>query len=183
MALINRGITKTDKIAFSGQNSIQHSILRFVCFFMGNTFMTLSPTFEKYEVEQEVRDVGINIIFSSAQALHKFEGVLDNEKINIKLIVVFDGKHDKYMTFDKLLEEGRDQTLDRIPYFDINPETDMAFLIHTSGSTGRPKCAMMSHKALINVTHGVQDWLTLDNSKKGSKCVLTFSTIKTMIYT
>src|SRR6266446_10680452 len=151
MALIKRGITKRDKIAFYGQNSIQHSILRFAVFFTGNTFMPLSPTFGKYEVEEEVKSVGTNIIFSSAQDLHKFDGVFNNNN-DIKLVVVFDGKDDKYVSFEQLLEEGRDQTLDRIPYFPINTENDISFLIHTSGTTGKPKCVMISHKFLINLS-------------------------------
>ena len=145
MSLLKREITKTDVIAFYGSNTIQHVILRFVAYFLGITFMPLSPTFGKYEVEEEFKSVQANIIFSSARDLNKFNGIIDGEN-DLKLVVVFDGKDDRFVTFEQLLEEGKDETLKQIPYFDLNPENDMLYYIHTSGSTGRPKCAMISHK-------------------------------------
>ena len=147
VALVNRGIAKSDIIAFSGQNSIQHVVLRFVAYFTGNTFMPLSPTFGKYEVEEEYNNVGANIIFTSETDLYKFDNIV---KGRTKLVVIFNGNTDKFTTFEQLLEEGSDQTLDRIPYFDVNPETDPFMLIHTSGSTGNSKCAIILHRTMLH---------------------------------
>ena len=123
VALLKRGVTKDDLFTFYGNNTIQHTVLRFVKYFLGLTFMPLSPTFEKYEVEQEYKSSGANIIFSSAKDLHKFENIIEDPVQNkLKLVVVFDGKHEKFPTFEQLLEEGRDQSLESIPHFDINPE-------------------------------------------------------------
>ncbi|CAG2180577.1 unnamed protein product, partial [Oppiella nova] len=120
----------------------------------GVTFMPLSPTFEKYEVEQEVRAAGADVVMTSAQDFHKFEWVLDDSrndnKNRVKLVVIFDGKHDKHVTYEQLRDEGKGRKLSQIPHFDVNPEKDMLFLIHTSGTTGAPKCAMIPHRCVLN---------------------------------
>ncbi|CAG2170915.1 unnamed protein product, partial [Oppiella nova] len=152
VGLVNQGVTKGDKIAFSGENSIQHAVCRFAVKLLGLTFMPLSPTFEKYEVEQEVRSAGANVIISSGDDCHKFGSVLENNINNVKLVVIIDGKSETHVTYDQLLAESRGQTLQQIPYFPVDPSTDMLFLIHTSGSTGRPKCAMIPHRVFINGT-------------------------------
>ena len=153
MALLKRGVTKDDVITFYGSNTIEHTILRFVALLLGITFMPLSPTFEKYEVEQEYKSAQATLIFTSAQDLNKFIDIIEdsynNNANNVKLVVVFDGKSDRFVTFEMLLKEGREQALERIPYFEIDPEKDMLFLIHTSGSTGRPKCAMIPHRLFL----------------------------------
>ncbi|CAG2117093.1 unnamed protein product [Medioppia subpectinata] len=178
VALIGRGVTKEDRIAFYGQNSIQHSVLRFMTTFLGLTFMPLSPTFEKYEVREECQSAGATIIISSAQDFHKFEWVLDDSCNNnskaIKLVVIFDGKHDTHVTFDKLLAEGAGKTLDRYPHFAVNPDTDMFFLIHTSGSTGPPKCAMIPHRAILAGCQETNIFLNFDNIDGQVVCAMPF---------
>ena len=120
--------------------------------------MPLSPTFEKYEVDLEFKSAGANIIVSDEKNLHKFDGVLEdvtnNNPNNVKMVIVFDGKHDKYATYDKLVAEGEGQVLEKVPHFDLNPDKDMLFLIHTSGSSGRPKCAMLPHRMFLNCIQG-----------------------------
>ena len=167
VSLLKKGVTSSDVIAFYGSNTIQHTVLRFVAYFLGLTFMPLSPTFEKYEVEEEYKSAHANIIFSSERDLYKFNGII--EANNFKLVVVFDGKHERFITFEILLEEGRGQTLQQIPHFDLDTEKDMLFLIHTSGSTGRPKCARISHFYFISI---VPDALRFTGSVKDSVVVL-----------
>ena len=131
--------------------------------------MPLSPTFEKYEVEQEYESAQVNIIMCSADDLYKFEEIIadsvNNNTKNVKMVVIFDGKSDKFLTFDKLLEEGRGEALKQIPHFDINPEKDMLFMIHTSGSSGRPKCALLPHRLFLQ---GATDLADLTGVAKGA---------------
>ncbi|CAG2115097.1 unnamed protein product, partial [Medioppia subpectinata] len=173
--LIDRGVTKGDRIAFYGQNSIQHTVLRFVATFLGLTFIPLSPTFGKYEVKQEFLSTGATIIMSSAQDFNKFQGVLDNNTIRVKLVIIFDGKYDTNLNFDQLLAEGKDRALDRYPYFPVNPDTDMFFLIHTSGSTGPPKCAMITHRAMIDGCQEPDIFLDFDQLDGQAICAMPFT--------
>ncbi|XP_054153125.1 uncharacterized protein LOC128951863 [Oppia nitens] len=178
MALIGQGVTKGDRIAFSGQNSIQHAILRFSAKLLGLTFMPLSPTFESYEVQQEVQSAGTNIIVTSSEDYRKFQRVFDDNTSNrnpvVKLVVVFDGElqsrqqqHQdiKHIIYGQLLVEGSSgQQLPQIPYYEVNTDTDPLFLIHTSGSTGRPKCAMIPHRTFIGAAQETTFFLSLHNN-------------------
>ncbi|CAG2172185.1 unnamed protein product [Oppiella nova] len=125
-ALLDRGVTKQSLIAFYGPNTIQHVVLRMATLFLGVTFMPLSPTFEKYEVEQEVRAAGADVVMTSAQDFHKFEWVLDDSRNNnknpVKLVVLFDGKHDKHVTYEELRDEGKGYGMTEYPALARNRE-------------------------------------------------------------
>ncbi|CAG2181283.1 unnamed protein product, partial [Oppiella nova] len=143
VALINRGITTTDRLVYSGENSIEHTVLRFVAMFLGLPICPLSPTFEAYEVEQEVTSMSATVAITSTQDLAKFKRVLQSANNTIKLVVIFNTTRDthvneQHVTYEQLVDEGRDQTLKTIPYFMVDPNVDPYLLIHTSGSTGRP---------------------------------------------
>ncbi len=59
------------------------------------------------------------------------------------------GNYDNYIPFEKLLEEGKDQILDRIPHFDVDPKNYIFLLLRSSGTTGLPKTAIISHYRFI----------------------------------
>ncbi|CAG2102903.1 unnamed protein product [Medioppia subpectinata] len=153
VALLDRGINQSSLIAFYGPNSIQHAVLRVAVQLLGVTFMPLSPTFGEYEVTEEVRAVGADIVMCSARDLDKFNSLLDsNNNDEIRLVVVFDGKHDEHMTYDRLREEGQGlgAKLAKVPHFDVQSRDETLFLIHTSGTTGAPKCAQVPHRMILN---------------------------------
>ena len=139
---------------------------------MGNTFMVMSPGLETKETEYELRNTECNVIITSALDFNKINTVLHKIGNNIKLVVVFDGKHENHLTFDELIEEGRDERLKRIPYFDINGDKDILLLMHTSGTTGQPKCVTLPHKYLFNTALEVES--NLRESHLGIKCALIY---------
>ncbi|CAG2175346.1 unnamed protein product, partial [Oppiella nova] len=154
VALINRGVTKTDRLVYSGQNTIQHTVLRFVAIFLGLPICPLSPTFEAYEVEQEVTSMSATVVLTQQQDLPKFKRVLESDNNSIKFVVIFNATCDthvseKHVTYEQLVDEGRDQTLITIPYFPVDHNVDPCLLIHTSGSTGRPKCVILKHASIL----------------------------------
>ncbi|CAG2108524.1 unnamed protein product [Medioppia subpectinata] len=153
VALLDRGVNQSSLIAFYGPNSIQHAVLRVAVKLLGATFMPLSPTFGQYEVTEEVRAVGADIVMCSARDLDKFNSLLDsNNNDEIKLVIVFDGKHDEHVTYDRLREEGQGLgvKLAKVPHFDVKSRDETLFLIHTSGTTGAPKCAQVPHRMILN---------------------------------
>ncbi|CAG2102734.1 unnamed protein product [Medioppia subpectinata] len=153
VALLDRGVNQSSLIAFYGPNSIQHAILRVAVQLLGVTFMPLSPTFGQYEVIEKVKSVGADIVICSVNDLAKFSKLLNsNYNDKIKLVLVFDGKHGKYLTYDRLFKESKfiGRNLAKVPHYDVKSRDETLFLIHTSGTTGAPKCAQVPHRMFLN---------------------------------
>ncbi|CAG2115840.1 unnamed protein product, partial [Medioppia subpectinata] len=56
---------------------------------------------------------------------------------------------------DALIDKQRDDRIDKIPYFNINPKKDIFIIGYTSGTTGVPKGAMVSHYSFVAVLEDV----------------------------
>ncbi len=67
----------------------------------------------------------------------------ENWKLN--QFFVIDRNYSNYISFKKLLEEGKDQILDRIPHFDADPKNYIFLMLRSSGTSGLPKIVMISH--------------------------------------
>ena len=171
VALIKRGITKSDVFLCFSSNNLEYAVLQFAIYFLGNTFTPVSPTNGVFEVTNQITDSRSTVIFTSVKNANIIHKVLSDENNNlnkeIKSVFVFDGNHENFLPFDQLLIEGNNEKLDRIPYFDIKPKEDIFSIIYTSGTTGLPKGAMHSHfsivATLLNVT--LIQSLTLHNHR------------------
>jgi acyl-CoA synthetase (AMP-forming)/AMP-acid ligase II len=75
--------------------------------------------------------------------------VANNKKPNLKFVGILDGSYDNFITFNDLLKEGQNKTLDRIPYFNVNPKEDLVFLLQSSGTSGVPKSVMISQRSFV----------------------------------
>ncbi|XP_054161809.1 uncharacterized protein LOC128959819 [Oppia nitens] len=179
-SLVNiRGVTKADRIAFCGPNTMANAVLRFVVQFIGVTFVPLVHVLETYEITEQSLEAGITVIMTTSDHLYKFDNIINSDSNNrIKLVVLFDNHQysgssssgsggssnisssgssssssssdsNNYVTYDQLLDEGRGQQLARIPHYDVDPDTDRLLYIYTSGSTGRPKCALIPHSMFV----------------------------------
>ncbi len=69
--------------------------------------------------------------------------------MKIKSVFVLDGTYDNYIPFDELLEEGKDQILNRIAYFNVDPKNDIFLLPRSSGTTDLPKIKIKSHYSFV----------------------------------
>jgi acyl-CoA synthetase (AMP-forming)/AMP-acid ligase II len=95
------------------------------------------------------------VIFTSLTFVKYFDEISNdfvnnnNKKLQIKSVVVLDGSYNNYSTFEQLLREGNNQTLKRIPHFDIEPKNDIFLILRSSGTTGLPKSVLISHFAFV----------------------------------
>ncbi len=155
VALIKRGITKTEKFCIFSHNTIRYYVLVYASYFLGVTLMPFSPAYAIYELRKDIENLESIVIFTSVANTKYFDEIIEDFNTNethkqkIKSVFVLDGNHDNYIPFEKLLQEGKDQVLDRIPYFDVDPKKDILLLLRSSGTTGLPKTAIISHYSFI----------------------------------
>ena len=153
VALIKRRITKSDVFLCFSSNNLEYTVLQFAIYFLGNTFTPVSPTNGVFEVTNQITDSRSTVIFTSVKNANIIQKILSDENNNlskrIKLVVVLNEIHDNFLSFNQLLKEGKNEKLDRIPYFDIKPKEDIFSIIYTSGTTGLPKGAMHSHYSFV----------------------------------
>jgi long-subunit acyl-CoA synthetase (AMP-forming) len=71
------------------------------------------------------------------------------ENLKIKSVFVLDGSYGSYIPFERLLEEGKNQLLDKIPHFNVDPKNDYFLLVWSSGTTGLPKTTITSHYSFV----------------------------------
>ncbi len=164
MALINRGITKSDKILNFSQNSIQSYVLLFASYFLSLTLVPFVPTIASYELKKDIESLESIIIFTSVENTKNVNEIIENKekypKLNIKSVFVLNGslnwwKWSKtYLNFEKfenLLIEGKNKILEKIPYFSVDPKTDIFLLLRSSSSVtdSSPKAAIISHYSFV----------------------------------
>ncbi len=155
VALINRGITKSDKICIFSSIDINYTLISFATYFLGIAFVPFSPSFVAYELKKDIENLESVVIFTSVENAKYFDEIIENfnseksEKLKIKSIFVIDGNYSNYIPFAKLLEEGKNQILDRIPHFAVDPKKDIFQLLRSSGTTGLPKIAVISQYSFV----------------------------------
>ncbi|CAG2121860.1 unnamed protein product [Medioppia subpectinata] len=148
MALVAKGVQKSDTIMTFAANSIEHMITLFAGAFLGTTLYPISPNANLYEMESLLETLGSMAIFTSAAKADIIDQVLaKNKKIKTKTVVVFDGVYNEFTTFADMLSKGNNQMLPKIPYFDVDPNKDIFIMLLSSGTTGAPKSLMTSHVA------------------------------------
>jgi acyl-coenzyme A synthetase/AMP-(fatty) acid ligase len=111
----------------------------------------ISPTLAAYELKQDIERIDSIVIFTSVENAKLFDEIIENfnrgksGKLKIRSVFVLDGSYGNYIPFDKLLEEGKNQILDKTPHFDVDPKNDIFLMLRSSGTSGLPKTAMISH--------------------------------------
>ncbi len=155
IALINRGIAKSDRFCIFSFNTIPYFVLLFASYFVGITLVPISPLLAGYELKKDIVKMESIVIFTSVEKAKYFDEIIEIfnsgkfEKLKIKSVFVLDGSYANYIPFDKLLEEGKGQILNRIPYFDVDPKNDIFLLLRSSGTTGLPKITIISHYGFV----------------------------------
>jgi acyl-coenzyme A synthetase/AMP-(fatty) acid ligase len=135
----------------------------FAIYFLGNTFTPVKPTNGVFELKNQIKDSGSTFIFTSLSNTHIVDKIVNDHnnsdlREQIKLVVVFDGTHNHFLPFTQLLSEGKNEMLQRIPFFEVSPKEDLFTIVYTSGTTGLPKGAMITHYNAVAVLGNFNLW-------------------------
>ncbi len=150
VALLRKGITKSDIICCHSENNIEYAILIFAAHFLGITVTSAKPKNNIYELENQIINSGSTIVFTSVANAPISEKVLQKGNVPlIKWVFVFDGNYGTFTPFDDLFNACNEEKLERIPHFSINPRKDICIIAYTSGTTGNPKGAILSHYSFV----------------------------------
>ena len=153
MALIERGITKSDIIMTYAENSIDLVIALIASILLGVTIYPISASDRIYEIQTLLQSLASITIFATKTTVKIIEKVLnrskvnENQRINVRNIIVLDGVSDNYLSFEELMRKGLNKSLNRIPYFNVDPKSDTFILLQSSGTSGPSKSVMVSHFA------------------------------------
>jgi long-chain acyl-CoA synthetase len=147
--LMQKGISKGDKVAILSTNMPNWGIAFFAVAMVGGVAVPILPDFSQNEIRNILEHSETKALFISESLYSKIE---DMDLATIKLLFLVD-------TF-AIIPEGSDKKdilklQTKLPDREIQPafaevkEDDLASIIYTSGTTGKSKGVMLSHRNLV----------------------------------
>lgn len=135
--LLQRGLTKGDRVATYGKNSDAYLIAFLACARAGLVHVPINFALTGDELQHFFDDSGASLVMVDPSLMPHIETVNSPEAVLLR-----DGER-------SLLDAARSP--EPPPTLDIDvSDTDLAQLLYTSGTTSRPKGAMMTHRALVH---------------------------------
>jgi len=179
-ALMSMGLERGDHAAIIGDNCPEwvYADLGIQCCGAATTGIYATNAWQ--QVEYVVENSEARYLFvENEEQLDKWLRFKDNVP-KLKKVIVWDTeglrhfKDPMVMTFDELLEAGRQAAADRPELFaariaEIQPD-DLSVLIYTSGTTGPPKGAMLTHRNCLWMGHAI----TTDNPMSSKDEIMSF---------
>jgi len=149
--LLERGITKGDKVALLSENSPHWSMAYFAITTIGAVVVPILTDFHHNEVKHILASSDAKGLFVS----EKQNYILDNDfaslefAINLDTLTLLDIKKEQKLDF---LEQFRQKfsAQEATPSPTTIKESDLAAIIYTSGTTGQSKGVMLTHKNLVS---------------------------------
>ena len=150
-SLAEIGFKKGDRAAIYMKNSLELEVAFYACQKLGVIVVWVNALYR-------VREAEFILSNSAAKGVFIFDQWEDNFYLagiqNLKhrlphletIILAGQSESRNVYSFYDLVEKGMASSP---PVVDINPNNDLAMLLHTSGTTGTPKGAMISHYASV----------------------------------
>jgi long-chain acyl-CoA synthetase len=160
-ALLEKGLTKGDRVCIFMQNSPEFIVSHFGIIKAGCITVPLNVMYRKRELVHMVNDSGATVMVTSEGNLPYVLEVRNDLKSLREIIVTSSNVPEGCLSFYRLLENGVDKPTDV-----RNADDDVAVICYTSGTTGSAKGAMITHSNFIsNISTLSQLWELTDRDK------------------
>ncbi|TJZ52470.1 long-chain fatty acid--CoA ligase [Sphingobacterium olei] len=162
--LLAKGLKKGDRIALMSGNRPEWNFIDFACNQLGIALVPLYPTLSSQDLSYIVKDADVKYVFVSNKDLaSRVDAAIIESQLSLG-IYTFEDVADK-SNYKELIELGKKQEIDLIPYNDAVDEQDLLTLIYTSGTTGKPKGVYLTHKNILSNVNASAHLLTDDYRK------------------
>lgn len=140
---------KGKRIAICGRNRYEWAVAHISNLFGGIVSVPIDKELQLNELEDSLVRAKVDAIVFDEKYEENISTIKQNGKTNIHSFICM-GDLDKYIKFDDLLKEGREQIINGNEKF-INNEVNseiMSILLFTSGTTSKSKAVMLNQKAI-----------------------------------
>jgi len=160
-ALLQKGLTKGDRVCIFMQNSPEFVISHFGIIKAGCITVPLNVMYRRRELVHMVNDSGATVMVTSEGNLPYVLEVRNDLKSLREIIVTSSNVPEGCLSFHRLLENSVDK-----PTAVRNADEDVAVICYTSGTTGSAKGAMITHSNFIsNISTLSQLWELTDRDR------------------
>ncbi len=153
--LRNLGITRNDIVGIMIPRSLELIISMLAVLKAGGTYIPIDPMYPKNRTEYMLENSQAKLLltFSALSKTIHFENTICVELDNSEI----------YSLSDKNLKN-------------INEPLDSSYIIYTSGSTGLPKGVVLNHKALVNLSYYLNNYVDFLNGTDMARNMISVTT-------